>query len=308
MEQPKQVAVITGSSRGWGRAIAEALASVGVSVVVNGISEEVDRVVEEIIRNGGDAIGIRVPSDNPVGTGTLLERTLQVYGKLDIWVNSLGLQDPQPLLSLQHSTWEDIIRVQLTSVFLGSQQAAQQMVRQGKGGRIINVIGGGAYGIPGASAHAASKGGALSATYSWATELLPHGITVNGIRGAVWSPGMQTYVERMGILKKGAEGDDAIVRELGFYRREEAAPLAVWLASDSAKDVTGFHIGIDGRRIVVYGRLFTEVVLFEEAGWTVEKLEGRLHPALRKLPAAPPAGPLGALTETLGNSVPESAI
>ena len=276
----KRSAVITGSTKGWGRAVAEGFASQGIRVLVNGTSEEVDVVVDSIKATGGDAVGARYASDNVEGVNRLMEQALDVFGQVDIWVNSLGIQNPQPLLTMDLANWNDILRIQLTSYFLGTQRAAQEMVQKGNGGRIINVVGGGAYGIPGASAHSASKGGALSATYSWAGELKEYGIMVNAVRGGVRSPGMRAYMGGMGILNEDSEADNEAWRTLGFYGPEEAAPLTNWLASESVDDITGYQFGIDGPRIVVYDRVHLQLELVDKDGWTEEKLESRLRPAL----------------------------
>jgi NAD(P)-dependent dehydrogenase (short-subunit alcohol dehydrogenase family) len=280
--EEQRFAVITGSTKGWGWAVADGLASTGVHVLVNGRGEDVELVVDAIRNKGGHAEGARYATDGPEGINRLMDQALDVFGQVDIWVNSLGFQNPQPLLTSDLETWNEILRIQLTSYYLGTQRAAQQMVLQGHGGRILNVVGGGAYGIPGAAAHSASKGGALSATYSWAGELSEYGITVNAIRGGVQSPGMRAYMGGMGILDESAEIDDATYRKFGFYPPEMAAPLATWLASEAANDITGFHIGVDGPRIVVYDRVHHQLELIEEGGWTEEALKSRLHPALRE--------------------------
>jgi glucose 1-dehydrogenase len=280
-----RVAVVTGSSKGWGRAVAEGLAGAGATVVVNGTSDQTEVVAGEIAARGGTALAVRLATDTEDGVDELMRRALEAFGHVDIWVNALGVQRPEPLLTLSLANWELILRVQLTAVFLGTRRAARQMVEQGSGGRIMNVVGGGAYGLPEASAHAASKGGALSATVSWAGELAPYGITVNGIRGGLQSPGMRELYVARGRMAAEVPFDDDAYRELGFYRREEAWPLAVWLASEPVGDVTGFHIGIDGTRIVAYERVGFAVELKEEGGWTVEALERRLHPALVALDA-----------------------
>jgi NAD(P)-dependent dehydrogenase (short-subunit alcohol dehydrogenase family) len=280
----QKAAVITGSTKGWGRAIAEGLAQAGVRVIVNGRHSDVSTVVSEIRQAGGEANGVQLAADTAQGVNELMARALDAYGAIDIWVNSLGAQQPQPLISLDHKVWDRIIRIQLTAVFLGTQAAARQMIKQGSPGRILNVVGGGAYGLPGASAHASSKGGALAGTVSWAEELRPYGITVNAIRGGVQSPGMRDYVSGMGMLKGDAAANDSDLHELGFYHREEAWPLAVWLASDTAADVTGYHIGIDGPRIVVYERFAVELELYEDGGWSTEALEAKLHSAMNALP------------------------
>lgn len=276
-----RVAVVTGSTQGWGRAVAEGLAAAGVRVVVNGRHEDVRDVVAGIRAAGGQAIGVQLASDTGPGVQQLLERALHEYGQLDIWVNALGRMSPSPLLTETEANWLATIQTQLTSVFLGARAAARQMISQGAGGRILNVAGGAAFGSPGASAHAATKGAVLAATYSWAEELRPYGITVNAIRGGVQSPGMNAFIEGMGLTGGKAPEDDAAQHALGFYRRDEAAPLAVWLASDEAATITGQYIGIDGPRIVVYGRVQTALQLIEPGGWSVQQLEAVLQPALR---------------------------
>lgn len=279
----QRVAVVCGATRGWGLAVAEGLAADGVAVVVNGRGPEVEAVVERIRARGGSAIGARAATDDPRGVDEVADRTIGAFGRIDIWVNSLGVQRPQSLLALDLRDWNDILRIQLTAVFLGTQRAARHMVDQGGGGRILNIVGGGAYGLAGASAHAASKGGALSASISWAEELSPHGITVNAIRGGVQSPGMRTFMDGVRLLDAAEDASPATLRQLGFYPGEEAAPLAVWLASESAGDVTGFHIGIDGSRVVVYERVSFALEMSETDRWTVDKLEERLHSAMRTL-------------------------
>lgn len=280
-----RTAVITGSTQGWGRAVAEGMASSGARVVINGRHENVHEVAESIRTTGADAFAVRTRADTPEGVTRLIDSATEHYGVIDIWVNALGFMRPESLLQIEHSSWQKTLKVQLDSVFIATQAAARQMVDQRHGGRIINVVGGAAFGSPGASAHAASKGGALAATYSWAEELKPYEITVNAIRGGVQSQGMRVFLDGMGLLPEGAaEPSDEQWRALGFYTRAEAAPLAVWLASDDAADVTGWYIGIDGSRIIVYGRVSTELELHDERGWNPERLEAALHTELRRLP------------------------
>lgn len=280
-----RTAVVTGSSKGWGRLTAEGLAADGVQVVVNGRSDDVGAVVDKIRSQGGKAIGVRVSADTAAGVEELTRRALEAFGAIDIWVNALGTRGPAPLLELEEENWDDHIRVQLKSVYLGARAAARQMVSQGRGGRIITVVGGTAFGAPNLSHYAATKGGSLSATYSWAAELKEHGITVNAIRGSVQSPGVRVYLDRVGLYDENAAIDDDKWRELGFQTPESAMPLPVWLASEETADLTGIYIGIDASRIVVYDRVSLALEMFQEPLWTPETLEEQLHPALRELPS-----------------------
>src|SRR5438105_5054331 len=112
-----KVAVITGATKGWGLAAAEAFSRIGIAVVVNGRNADVHEVVDSFRKQGCQASGLQVETDTAAGVGELMAHALKAFGKVNIWVNSLGIQRPESLLSLQQDTWDDIIRVQLTSIF-----------------------------------------------------------------------------------------------------------------------------------------------------------------------------------------------
>ncbi|MHB2029125.1 MAG: SDR family NAD(P)-dependent oxidoreductase, partial [Acidimicrobiales bacterium] len=124
-----RTAVITGSTKGWGLAVAEGLALDGVKVLVNGRNDDVAAVVSEIRSKGGTAEGAQYATDRTDGINRLMDQALDTFGHVDIWVNSLGVQRPEPLLTLNLENWNEIIRIQLTSYFLGTQRAAQEMVK-----------------------------------------------------------------------------------------------------------------------------------------------------------------------------------
>jgi hypothetical protein len=103
------------------------------------------------------------------------------------------------------------------------------------------------YGLPNTSAHAAAKGGVGSATWSWAEELKPHGITVNCFRGGVRSPSMSDFMTNLRAeVERAGPGQPTTPKDLGFHEPSEAAPIIVWLATDEAASVTGCYFGLDG--------------------------------------------------------------
>lgn len=287
-----KVAVVTGATRGWGRGVAVELATRGAKVVVNGTTDaSVAPVVDEITGAGGEAIGAAVGVHTPSGADVVVAAAVDAFGGLDILVNSAGGSRSSPLLELEAEEWDDLIAVQLRSVFLCTRQAARHMVAAGRGGRIVTVAGSaGQFGLEGRSAHAASKGGVLAATYSWAEELRPHGITVNAVRGAVFSPGSATVIHDLGLAGDGDLDDAALKdasRRLGFFEGATAAPLVAWLASDEAAAITGHNIGIDGPRVIVYGRTAPVIRLDQPPSWTVEDLVRELQPRVEALGGAP---------------------
>jgi glucose 1-dehydrogenase len=277
-------AIVTGGSQGWGLAIAEGLAERGVQVVLCARGAAVTSAADKIRLTGGTAWAVQADCTSEASVENVLAETVERFGGVSIWVNSLGMQQPEPLVSLEVRTWEAILRTQLTSVFLGTRAAARHMIQNGIKGRILNVVGGGAYGILGASAHAASKGGALAATYSWAEELAPFGITVNAIRGGVQSPGMRQFTDSMGLTTPGDKLTNSDLRALGYYEAREAAPLAIWLTCGPTSDITGYHFGVDGARVTVYERVRRVVEISRRSGWSLDGLEGELHELVRALP------------------------
>jgi NAD(P)-dependent dehydrogenase (short-subunit alcohol dehydrogenase family) len=282
-----KVAVVTGSSRGWGRGVAVALAERGVRVVVNATTAStVAEVVREITSAGGEAVAAVADVDSTGGAHQVIGTAVDQFGRLDILVNSVGATRTGSLLDLTEDAWDDIVRLQLRSVFLCSKYAARVMVAQGNGGRIITVAGGaGQFGLAGNSGHAASKGAVLAATYSWAAELEQHAITVNAVRGAVISLGANRALRDLGMISGERSGlDDEAMSvaavQIGYYPGSLAAPLVVWLASDEAASISGCNIGIDGSRVVAYGRTQPLMTSFNEPFWTAEDFLRLLQPLL----------------------------
>ena len=141
MQLENKVAVVTGSGSGIGKAIALAFAREGAAVVVDYAShpEPAHDTIEEIERAGGKAVSVRANVTNPEDVRTLIQTSIQEFGRLDILVNNAGVEYKMPFLQTSLEVWNKVIAINLTGPWLGCREAAEQMVSQGSPGRIINI-------------------------------------------------------------------------------------------------------------------------------------------------------------------------
>jgi glucose 1-dehydrogenase len=241
-----KVAVITGSSRGIGRAIALAFASEGAAVAVDYRShpDEAREVVGEIEGFGGRALAVKADVSEQDDVRGLIRETAREFGRLDIMVNNAGVEEKMPFLETPLEVYKRALAVNLTGAWLGCQEAPRQMVSQGDGGRIINVSGVHEdRPMPTNSPYCAAKGGLRMLMRTIAVELAPEGITVNNIApGAIETPINENLEENPGQMKE-------LLSEIPLGRigqPEEVAELALYLASDVASYVTGSTFVIDG--------------------------------------------------------------
>jgi 3-oxoacyl-[acyl-carrier protein] reductase len=220
-----RVALITGSTRGIGRAMAEAFADEGAKVVVNGRREE-DAVAAAAAIPGSLAVGGDMADQDPVDA--LVARVQSAWGRIDILVNNAAISRRSAITRLTDDEWNEVIRVNLTGPMVVSRAVIPLMKAQG-GGTILNVISAsGTHGTPGFSAYAASKGGLVGLTLTWAQELARFGIRVNAL-----SPGAMTDMMR--------ELPPEILQPMEEWlpAPEDVAGAAVFLVSDLAKTVNG---------------------------------------------------------------------
>ncbi len=246
MKLQGRVAVVTGAGTGIGQAIALGLAQEGASVVVDYVGEEsaAQETVSKIKAAGARAIAVEADVSRQDDANRLIEAAVSAYGKLDILVNNAGIEKKIAFVDYALETWQKIIAVNLTGAFLCAQAAARQMIKQGAGGRIINISSI-HEDLPMVmnAAYSASKGGLRMLMRTIAVELAPHQITVNNIGpGAIFTP-----------IDKETEADpklnEQILAEIPLHRwgkPEEVAHLAVFLASDDAAYLTGSTHFIDG--------------------------------------------------------------
>lgn len=241
-----KVAIVTGGDTGIGKAICIAFAREGAKVVIDYHGDEApaSALVREIASYGGTSCAIGADVSKPADVELLVEASVNRYGKLDVMVNNAGIESQHPFVEMPLEDYEKTIAVNLTGTWLGCQLAAKQMIRQGRGGRIINISSVHEdITMPTNAAYCASKGGIRMLTRTIAVELAQHGITVNDVcPGAVDTP-----IDAP--VKRDPEKMKALLSEIPMRRMgrpEEIAQLCVYLASEDAAYVTGASIFIDG--------------------------------------------------------------
>jgi glucose 1-dehydrogenase len=246
MRLQNKVAIVTGSATGIGKAIAAAMASEGASVVIDyvGASGLASGVMQGIESAGGKSLAVAADVSNADQVNQLVQKTVETFGRLDILVNNAGLEYKRPFTEFPLELWQKILAVDLTGPFLCAQAAAKQMIRQGEGGRIINISSVHEdLPMPTNAPYCAAKGGLRMLMRTIAVELAPHKITVNNIApGAIYTP-IDADVESNAAVEKTLMGEIPLGR---WGKPEEVAGLAVFLASASAAYCTGSTFFIDG--------------------------------------------------------------
>ena len=238
-----RVALVTGASRGIGRAIAQRLAEQGADVAVNYLvrrepAEEVIGYIESMGRRGLAIQGnVSVSSD----VTTLLDTTLERLGRLDILVNNAGITRDTLLLRMDEADWDSVLETNLKSVYLMTRGAIRGMIRQ-RYGRIVNVSSVvGVMGNAGQSNYAASKAGILGFTRSIAREVASRGITVNAV-----APGMIETEIWNGVPDEARSRALSIIPLERMGQSSEVADAVAFLGSDSAAYITGQVLQVDG--------------------------------------------------------------
>lgn len=239
-----KVAVVTGSSRGIGRAIALELAAQGAAVVVNYRSDEgaATAVVAEVEGAGGRATAVQADVANFDEAQALIKAAVAQYGQIDILVNNAGTTRDTLLMSMKEAQWDAVLDVNLKSVFNCCKAVARPMIRRKKGGRIINISSvSGLVGLPGQTNYAASKAGMIGFSKAFAKEVGSRQITVN-----VVAPGF-IPTDLTAELPEEMQAWVLANTPLGrMGQPEEVAHLVAFLASGRAAYITGEVIRVDG--------------------------------------------------------------
>lgn len=238
-----KVALVTGSGRGIGQAIALRLAEAGANIVVNDVGEAapVEAVCAEIRAMGREALPIMADVSSAGEVEMMVEQAVSAFGRIDILVNNAGIARDKLLLRMSEEDWDKVLAVDLKSVFLCTKAVLRHMLKQGWG-RVINISSVvGIIGNSGQANYAAAKAGIIGFTRSVAKEVASRGITVNAI-----APGfIETQMTR-GLKEEWREELKRRIPVGSFGSPRDVANAVAFLASDEAAYITGQVLGVDG--------------------------------------------------------------
>jgi len=245
-----KVAIVTGGAMGIGYGIAYRLAEAGASVVVADLNKEVaQESAAKLIALGWYATAIAVDVSDAAQVARMIETTVTVYGGIDILVNNAGIYPNIPVLQMHEKDFDHILAVNLKSVFLCTKAVAEQMIKQGRGGKIINITSIDALhpSMVGLATYDATKHGLWGFTKNTALELAPHKIWVNAIApGGVSTPGTGAGAPLSPEMQKIMEPFLAKIPMHRLGEPDEIGKVALFLASDLSSYMTGSQIVVDG--------------------------------------------------------------
>ncbi|MEP7381921.1 MAG: glucose 1-dehydrogenase [Gemmatimonadota bacterium] len=241
-----KVAIVTGGNSGIGMAIVLEFARQGANLVIDYVShpEATDALKKEVKALGDRVIGVKADVSQLAELRRVFAAAVQEFGRVDIMVNNAGIETRTSILDTTEEQYDRVLAINLKSAFFGTQLAAQQMIAQGGGGRIINISSVHEdWPMPGNTPYCLSKGGMRMLTRTAGVELAPHNILVVGVGpGAVATP-----------INAGTMNDPALLKQLDdsiplgrLAKPEEIASLVAFLASDGASYITATTIFADG--------------------------------------------------------------
>lgn len=298
-----KVAVITGSGRGIGKGIAMAMASEGAKVVINdlggtvdgsGVSTKVaDEVATEIRRMGAEAAANSDSVATSQGADNIIKTAINSFGRIDILVNNAGILKDRMLWNMTDEEWDAVIKTHLYGNFYCTRAAASAMrdaIKEGKqsSGRIINLSShAGILGSPGQPNYSAAKMGIVGLTFSCAKALAAHGITCNAVAPLAMTRLTDTIpddrLRQMAARSGYAGAETAPIEEIKKKwlggAPEAVAPVACWLASDDAQNITGQVFVATEGRIGIFSHMQEEKLAFKEGVFTLDEA-WRILPAL----------------------------
>lgn len=242
-----KTAVITGASRGIGRAIALELAEQGANVVVNysGSEAKAHEVVEEIKGIGGNAIAVRANVASMDDVQAMIKECISEFGTIDILVNNAGITRDNLLMRMKEDEWDDVININLKGVFNATKAVTRQMMKQ-RSGRIINIASiVGVSGNPGQANYVAAKAGVIGLTKTTAKELASRHITVNAI-----APGFITTDMTDKLTEEVKTEMLKIIPLARFGEAKDISAVVSFLASENSSYITGQTIHVDGGMVM----------------------------------------------------------
>jgi 3-oxoacyl-[acyl-carrier protein] reductase len=240
-----KVAIVTGASRGIGRAIALELAKQGANIVINyaSSSNAAQEVVDTITKAGGSAIALQADVSQADQVEALVNTVIKKLNRVDILVNNAGITRDTLLLRMKPEDWQAVIDLNLTGVFLCTRAVSKIMLKQ-RSGRIINITSvAGQMGNPGQANYSAAKAGVIGFTKTIAKELASRGITVNAVAPGFIATDMTSDINAEEIIK--------YIPLARYGQPEEVAGMVRFLAADSAAAyITGQVFNVDGGMVM----------------------------------------------------------
>lgn len=242
-----KIALVTGASRGIGRAIALRLAEVGATVVINyaGNVKAAEEVKSMIVDAGGKAMLIQADIANTEAVDDMIKNINKEYGKIDILVNNAGITRDNLLMRMKESDWDDVINTNLKGIYNSTKAVSKFMMKQ-RSGRIVNMASVvGLTGNAGQANYAAAKAGVIGFSKSMAKELASRGITVNTV-----APG---FIETDMTAVLADQVKEELVSRIPLARLGNAKDVAnavMFLVSDEASYITGQTLNVDGGMVM----------------------------------------------------------
>jgi NAD(P)-dependent dehydrogenase (short-subunit alcohol dehydrogenase family) len=270
-----RVVVVTGAGRGIGREIAMLMAQHGARVVVNdygggeggdgGARTPADEVVTEIRKAGGQAVANYESVASMAGGERIVQTAIDAFGRVDVVVNNAGILRDRMIFNMSEEEWDAVINTHLKGSFAVTRAAAPYM-RQQKSGRFINMTStSGLVGNVGQANYAAAKLGIVGLTRVTALDMARYNVTANCISPFAWT-------RMIGTIPQDTDAQRARVEKIKKMSPAHIAPVAAFLASDHAREISGQIFGVRGKEIMLFGHHRPITRIHHAEGWTVERL------------------------------------
>ena len=277
-----KVAIVTGAGRGIGRAIAMLLAEEGAKVLVNDVGAALDgsggdagpaqQVVDEIKKNGGQAIASTLSIGDPANGDKVVQQALDAFGRVDILVNNAGILRDKIFHRMSWSDWSDVIMVHLHGSFSMSRACATHFREQNSGSMIHMTSTSGLIGNFGQANYMAAKMGIVGLSRGIALDMQRFNVRSNAIAPFAWG-------RMIGSIPTETEAEKQRVERLQQMTPEKIAPLVVYLGSDNAAGISGQIFSVRNNEVFLFNQTRPIRSIHRADGWTPEKLDAQLKGA-----------------------------